>query len=87
MFAAKFLSLVVLAASALAAPKGRIADRLARRADRLRSSRPVGRIAQGDVVEVANASHVEYSSNWAGAVLSTSAVSRLRWFDAWRCAH
>ncbi|EPT03236.1 hypothetical protein FOMPIDRAFT_1022551 [Fomitopsis schrenkii] len=73
MFAAKLLSLVVLAASALAAPKGRLADRVARRADRSRLTRPVQLIEKSDLVEFTNVSHVEYSSNWAGAVLSTSA--------------
>lgn len=86
MFAAKLLSLVVLAASALAAPKGRLADRVARRADRSRLTRPVQLIEKSDLVEFTNVSHVEYSSNWAGAVLSTSAVSRLCSSGPRRCA-
>ena len=86
MFVAKLFSLIVFAASALAAPKGRLADRVARRADRSRLTRPVQLIAQTDVVEFTNISHPEYSSNWAGAVLSTGAVSRLVGGDARWCA-
>ena len=87
MFAAKLFSLLILAASALAAPKGRLADRVARRADRSRLTRPVQLIAQPDIVEFTNVSHPEYSSNWAGAVLSTGAVSRLIGPNAQWCAH
>ena len=86
MFAVKLFSLVFLAASVLAAPKGLLADRVARRAERSRLTRPVQLIAQSDVAEFSNISHPEYSSNWAGAVLSTGAVSRSVGGDARRCA-
>ena len=87
MFAAKLLSVVVLAASVLAAPKGRLADRVARRAERSHLTRPVQLIEQPDIVELTNVSHPEYSSNWAGAVLSTSAVSPFIDYGARPYAH
>ena len=87
MFAAKLLTVVVFATSALAAPKGGLAERIARRADRSRLTRPVQLVEQPEVVELTNVSHVEYSSNWAGAVLSTSSVSRLRGLSTGRRVH
>ena len=82
MFAAKLLSAILLAASALAAPKGGLSERVARRADGTRLTRPVQLIEQTDIVEFTNVSHPSYSSNWAGAVLSTSTVTRLPVSDA-----
>ena len=87
MFAAKLLSVVVLAASALAAPKGGLADRVARRAAGSHLTRPVQLVEHPEVTELTNVSHVEYSSNWAGAVLSTSSVSRSIDCGTRRCAY
>ena len=63
MFVTTLFVQALLAASALALPssKARFAERTARRS--------LSRQA------AANASHVEYSSNWAGAVLSKTTVS------------
>ncbi|KZT64968.1 hypothetical protein DAEQUDRAFT_677555 [Daedalea quercina L-15889] len=70
MFAAKFFSFVVLATAAAAAPRGRrLSERLARRAEGSHLSRPVQLIEHP---ELTNVSNVEYSSNWAGAVISES---------------
>ena len=57
------LSNLLLASAALAAPSSRLAARIARRREG-RQSQPLNRVesAAGAV------SHVEYSSNWAGAV-------------------
>ncbi len=50
---------VLLATAALAAPSTPVESRVARR-----KTRPLQRLASGGT----NASNVEYSSNWAGAV-------------------
>ena len=70
MFVTALFVQALLAGAALALPSGkeRHADRVARRAGGLRQSMP--RQA------ASNASHVEYSSNWAGAVWN-SAEARL----------
>jgi hypothetical protein len=60
------LSYVLLATSVFASPRG-LAERVARRATRAsRQSNVLNVIEEGSV----NASHVLYSSNWAGAVLT-----------------
>ena len=72
-FAATLFAQVLLATAALAVPTSneRFADRLARRASGLtRQSLP----KQPSENLITNTSHVEYSSNWAGAVLVASKV-------------
>lgn len=86
MFSAKLLSLALLVTGALAVPssKSRLADRLARRAGGTHLSRPNQRIDEERVnLAAGNTSHVEYSSNWSGAVLSEGAVSR-RFTRVWK---
>ncbi|KAH9931596.1 peptidase A4 family-domain-containing protein [Fomitopsis serialis] len=70
MFASSFFSFVLLATAAVAAPKGRLADRLARRAEGSHMSRPMQLVEQPE--ELSNVSQVSYSSNWAGAVWEKS---------------
>lgn len=82
MFAATLLCQVLLAAAAFAVPtsKERFAQRVARRAGGLsRQTLPKQLVATEATTLAANAnvSHVEYSSNWAGAVLSKSTVCGL----------
>ncbi|VDB84310.1 unnamed protein product [Peniophora sp. CBMAI 1063] len=71
------LATLVLAGSALAAPKLTSRERFARRLERRsagRSSQP--KIASEGLAALAtNNSHVEYSSNWAGAVLSKTTAT------------
>ncbi|KAG6845249.1 hypothetical protein H0H87_011984 [Tephrocybe sp. NHM501043] len=67
---------VLLATGSLAIPASseRMAARLERRrAGAARQSQPNNRLASNNALEVAasNVSHVEYSSNWAGAVWDT----------------
>ena len=73
------LATLALAGSALAAPKMSNRERFARRLERRaagRSSQP--KIASEGLAALAtNNSHVEYSTNWAGAVLSKTTVSRI----------
>lgn len=58
-----FLTNLLLASAALAAPSSRMADRLARRREN-RQSQPLNRVE----VPAGAVSNVQYSSNWAGAV-------------------
>ncbi|EIW84065.1 hypothetical protein CONPUDRAFT_51478 [Coniophora puteana RWD-64-598 SS2] len=60
MYKFAVLTSLLLASTALAAPKSRIASRLARRAAQGRQSLPAKRI-----------SNTEYSENWAGAVYAS----------------
>ncbi len=53
---------VLLASAALAAPSTPVESRVARR-----KTRPLQRLASSET----NTSHVQYSSNWAGAVWDT----------------
>ncbi|EPQ54086.1 hypothetical protein GLOTRDRAFT_62581 [Gloeophyllum trabeum ATCC 11539] len=69
MFALTLLSYALLATSALARPSG-LSDRLARRAAGSHLTRPLQRVASPEAL-ASNTSHVEYSSNWAGAVYDT----------------
>ncbi|KAG6828953.1 hypothetical protein H0H87_012983 [Tephrocybe sp. NHM501043] len=66
---------VLLATGSLAVPSSseRVTARLERRRA-ARQSQPNNRLVSNNAFEVAasNVSHVEYSSNWAGAVLETS---------------
>ncbi|KAF8309299.1 hypothetical protein DL93DRAFT_2063102 [Clavulina sp. PMI_390] len=74
MFAKFLLVNALLATAALAAPSSssRMADRIARRRNgSARQSKPVERIEEN--LAAGNTSHVSYSSNWAGAVLSSAA--------------
>ena len=65
MVAASLLSLIVLAASAVALPSSK--ERfLARRA--ARQGKPINRVVENGI------KHEEYSSNWAGAVYNSAAV-------------
>ncbi|KAJ3879601.1 acid proteinase [Lentinula edodes] len=70
MFTTAFLVQALLASAAFAIPtsKERAASRRARRSGATRQSKPVDRITSPSS-EVSNASYVEFSSNWAGAVL------------------
>jgi len=74
---AAVFSQVLLAASALAAPRLSSRDRFERRLSR----RAAGRQSQprlpatGIAPEVSNSSNVEYSSNWAGAVISETSAT------------
>ncbi|KAF8313005.1 hypothetical protein DL93DRAFT_2059522 [Clavulina sp. PMI_390] len=69
-------ALVALLAStaALAAPKGGLAGRVARRAAGAHQSRPIDRIETFNVA-ASNTSHVSYSSNWSGAVLVANSAT------------
>lgn len=73
MFSAVLLTQILFAAAALAAPSknSRLAGRLARRAGGAHLSRPVNIIEESAVAAVGNASHVSYSTNWAGAVFDS----------------
>ncbi|KAM6491298.1 Peptidase A4 family domain containing protein [Amanita muscaria] len=69
MFFATWVSTFLLASAAFAAPEGQV--RRTRRAAG-RQTKPFQRIqitGLGDASAASNVSHVEYSSNWAGAVL------------------
>lgn len=78
MFGATLLCQVLLATAAFAVPtsKERFAQRLSRRASGLQhQSHPKQFIGPAaEVNAITNNSHVEYSSNWAGAVLVASKV-------------
>lgn len=63
------LSQVLLATAALARPS--VSERVARRAAGLHQSRPKQLV---ESVATGNSSHVDYSSNWSGAVLSSGKV-------------
>ncbi|KAI8977717.1 aspergillopepsin [Trametes punicea] len=74
MFASALLCQVLLATAAFAIPtsRGRLAERVARRAERAHLSRPKRPSVAGFVTEVdstSNATHTDFSGNWAGAVL------------------
>ncbi|KAJ3880071.1 acid proteinase [Lentinula edodes] len=81
MFSAAFLVQALLASAAFALPssKDRLASRRARRSGdvaRTRQSKPVNIITSPQVsAAVGNASHAEFSSNWAGAVLVASTAT------------
>lgn len=77
MFSAAFFVQALLATAVFAIPSGkqRMASRRSRRSDVTRQSKPVNLIANPQTTTVTNASHVEYSENWAGAVLVASTVS------------
>ncbi|KAG6914936.1 hypothetical protein DXG01_014373 [Tephrocybe rancida] len=63
------LAALLTGAIAVPASSERMAARLERRAGR--QSKPNSRIASNNLVAASNASHVQYSSNWAGAVWDT----------------
>lgn len=67
MFFAAVLLQTILATAAFAAPSGRLAKRLERRREGSHLSKPV-QFVDGHIPATSNTSHVEYSSNWAGAV-------------------
>lgn len=74
MLATVLIANVLLATSALAAPRGKgsnLANRVARRAG-AHQSKPL-QLSEGPAAQNSNISNVEYSSNWAGAVVITSA--------------
>ena len=72
-FSHPLLSSLLLATAALARPS--LESRLARRANR--NSRPIQRIDSDEVNALTNATHAEFSSNWAGAVFEDASVSTL----------
>jgi hypothetical protein len=61
------LSTVLFAADILAAPRG-LAQRVARRSSGIRNSKPLN-LVEGFLLE--NETNVQYSSNWAGAVITS----------------
>ncbi|KAI0750399.1 aspergillopepsin [Fomes fomentarius] len=79
MFGATLLCQVLLATAAFAVPtsKERFAQRLSRRASGLQhQSSPKQLIGpSAEINAISNSSHVEYSSNWAGAVLVASTAT------------
>ncbi|KAJ3727060.1 acid proteinase [Lentinula raphanica] len=81
MFSAAFLVQALLASAVFAFPssKERLASRRARRSGdvaRTRQSKPVNVVTSPQVAAIAgNASHPEFSSNWAGAVLVASTAT------------
>jgi len=64
MLATALVANLLLATAALAAPKGRMGDRIARRRAGTHLSRPL-ELTDGP----SNSTHADYSSNWTGAVL------------------
>lgn len=72
MFTAALFANLLLATAALAAPKGRLGNRINRRRG-AHQSKPL-QVSEGPAATASNSSHVEYSSNWAGAVVTVSAV-------------
>lgn len=75
------LSALVLAEAALASPLGasrRHRSREARKLARANSALKTGpRIAAGPAQSIKNGSYAEYSSNWAGGVISTTGVTEV----------
>ncbi|KAF8314021.1 concanavalin A-like lectin/glucanase [Clavulina sp. PMI_390] len=67
MLASTLVALLV-STTALAAPKGGLAERVARRAGGIHKSRPL-KLIESPAAASSNTSHVQYSSNWSGAVL------------------
>ncbi|KAG0649895.1 Aspergillopepsin-2 [Hyphodiscus hymeniophilus] len=67
-----FISSAIFAATTLAAPRKRgLADRVQRRACARHLSAPAKIVHEGDITVGSNVSHaVQYSNNWAGAVLT-----------------
>ena len=76
MVAIALLAQVLLATAAFAVPtsKERFAQRAARRASGLSHQSRPKQVSTSAISAASNASHVEYSSNWAGAVLVASKV-------------
>ncbi|KAI0040158.1 hypothetical protein FA95DRAFT_1612018 [Auriscalpium vulgare] len=75
MLASALVSIALLATTAFAAPPSRSArmeSRLARRREGAHLSRPNQRL-ESSSLNGGNVSHVDYSSNWSGAVLSSGA--------------
>jgi hypothetical protein len=73
-FSTVLLSEVLLATAVLAAPRGNLAARVARRAEKPTSTRqgqPIKRVDGPGVSSTDNITEVEYSSNWSGAVLTS----------------
>jgi len=62
-----FLCSVLFTTNILAAPRG-LAQRVERRSARIRNSKPLD-LLQGSFIE--NGTNVQYSSNWAGAVITS----------------
>lgn len=71
MVAIAFISSLLFASAALAAPNSRLGARLARRREGRQSQPLAGAEPQGLVPQTGNSSHAEYSTNWAGAVWDT----------------
>jgi len=70
-FAAVLLTDLVLAGAALAAPRGGLAERVKARALRAHLSHPLLPAISIGGLDRENTSHVEYSGNWAGAVIES----------------
>ncbi|KAJ3808231.1 acid proteinase [Lentinula lateritia] len=77
MFSVAFFVQALLATAVFAIPSGkqRMASRRSRRSNVTRQSKPVNLITNPQTTTVTNASHVEYSENWAGAVLVASTAT------------
>jgi hypothetical protein len=73
MVSASLFSLVLLATTALAVPS-RLSDRVSRRRENGRRSRPVQDL-QVAVSNSTQGAQAQYSSNWSGAVLVANSVS------------
>ena len=86
VYAIALLSNLLLASAALAAPS-RLEQRLARRRAG-RQSQPIRLLDSGLESLASNTSHVEYSSNWAGAVWDTypSVSALVPFIDSWLMA-
>lgn len=79
MLSAAFFVQTLFASAVLALPSSRerMASRRQRRDGVTRQGKPVNLITE-QVLTGGNASHVSYSSNWAGAVLVASTVCTCR---------
>ncbi|KAF8184452.1 glutamic protease [Pholiota molesta] len=67
-FSAVFLAAIFLFTDVAVARPSRLQERIAARQQR--ASRPLARV-EGPLTAAGNTSHVEYSSNWSGAVLTS----------------
>ena len=76
MFAVALFTQLLLATAAFAVPtsKERFAQRASRRASGFAHQSQPKALIETPTAAVSNTSHVEYSSNWAGAVLVASKV-------------
>ena len=69
-FATTALTTALLATSALAAPRSSLAQRMAARGRRTSLPQFIDEPSRTDAITAENASYVQYSGNWAGAVIT-----------------